>query len=416
MHRSPERLAFDAGRVIYAEGDVAASAFLILKGRVDLRAMAAPDHQPVEVRTVGDLFGELALVDGSSRRETAVAGEDCDVLAITSEVMSDRVGDVDPLVRICLGALLTRLSEAAAEVRGGPAGQAVPELLPVWTAHAKAARDVLSFEHQLRGGIERGEFDVHFQPIVRLATGRLAGFESLVRWQHPDRGLLMPSDFIPFAETSGVISEITSLCMRKVGAAIPYLKAAQAQNPDHVERLFVSVNVSGHDLARSAFASQTVTQFIDAGVEPEDVKLEVTESVLMHDAERCARTLENCRDQGFSIAIDDFGTGYSSLHYLNALPISDLKIDRSFCHSLLSETAGRKIIGAILHLGRDLGLQVIAEGVEQASQRDLLQAMGCDFGQGYLFGPALDRDATGRVITAWQARAAPPRSKIAPAA
>ena len=403
MYRSPQRLAVEARRTVYHAGDVATCAYLVLRGRVELRGATVDAAEPAMICGAGELFGELALVDDSVRQATATALEDCELLAITSDVVSDRVGDADPLVRICLSAILVRYSETAEETRQLRLPGTGPRVLPVWIEHARAARDVLSFEHQLRGGIERGELDIHFQPIVRLATGALAGFEALVRWQHPDRGMLFPGDFIPFAESSGIISEITALCLRKVGLHLPILKAAAAHNADNVERLFVSVNVSGHDLTQGAFASRTVSLLLDAGIEPEDVKLEVTESVLMQDAERCARTLENCRDQGLSIAIDDFGTGYSSLHYLNALPISVLKMDRSFCHSLLSDTAGRKIIAAILHLGRDLGLSVVAEGVEQPSQYDLLKAMGCDLGQGYLFGAATSRGATELLIRNWRA-------------
>ena len=196
--------------------------------------------------------------------------------------------------------------------------------------------------------------------------------------------MLQPNDFIPLAEASGVISDITFFCLRKVGGYFPALKAAGLRRPDDLVPLFLSVNVSGVDLMQPAFAAKAVSALCDdEGVEPEDIRLEVTESILMTDADRCTRTLENCRAQGFKIAIDDFGTGYSSLNYLNTLPVSVLKMDRSFTLSLLDQPVGRKIIGAILQLGGELGLSVIAEGVESELQAAMLQAMGCEFGQGY---------------------------------
>ena len=397
MSRSPARLSVEAGRVIYEQGAAPEAAYLVLTGTVELqRAGLAPLG-----RTAGEMFGERALVDDSDRQDTAVARTDCTLLAVTSDHLTDRLAGADPLLRIAVGMLAARYSEAAGHARQEP--QPPPAVLPVWGAEARAAHEVLSFEHELRAGLERGELMLFYQPIVRLSTGRLAGFEALVRWQHPRRGLLGPADFIDLAEASGVISDITMFGLRRVGAEFPRLQEAAGRNPAHVERLFVSVNVSGIDLEQSAFAARAVSTLCDAGVAPEDVRLEVTESILMKDAKRCAETLRNCRDQGIGIAIDDFGTGYSSLHYLNALPITVLKMDRSFCRSMLSDAGGRTITGAILHLGRDLGLSVIAEGIETAAQSETLRAMGCDLGQGYLFSPPLSHARTLDAVARWTA-------------
>ncbi len=405
---APQRLVVTAGTRVYAAGDAADAAYLILSGRVELYVGEADGRRQLAVRADNDLFGELALIGDATRQASALALEDCDLLMITPDVISARIEAVDPLLRFCMSALLERYGELIDRTRRfAGQGQTAPGR-SLWDGHKTVARDILAFDHELRGGIERGELDVHFQPIVRLVDRQLAGFETLVRWRHPRRGLLQPNDFIPMAEASGLISDITALCLRQVGRYFPSMKAAGGRRPADVGALFLSVNVTGVDLMQPAFAAKTVSVLCEAGVEPEDIRLEVTESILMEDADRCAQTLDRCRAQGFKIAIDDFGTGYSSLNYLNTLPVSALKMDRSFTLSLLNQTVGRKIIGAILQLGGELGLSVIAEGVEDEVQAAMLQAMGCEFGQGYLFGRAVDNQTTLALIDRWRAR--PPKA------
>jgi EAL domain-containing protein (putative c-di-GMP-specific phosphodiesterase class I) len=399
-------MAVPAGTEIFGPGDAASAAYLILNGSIDLYADDGGQRRLLATRRQHDLFGELALIGEAPRQSAAVAAEDSELVVITREIISARFETIDPLLRFCMSALLGRYSETVARIQVYAGRSPAPPLRSIWEGHLATSRDILAFEHELRSGIERNELDVHFQPIVRLLDRRLAGFEALVRWRHPRRGLLQPNDFIPLAEASGVISDITAFCIRTVGRYFPAQKAAALRRPDDIAPLFLSVNVSGVDLMQPAFAAQTVSILVDAGVEPEDIRLEVTESILMEDPDRCAKTLETCRAQGFKIAIDDFGTGYSSLNYLNTLPVTALKMDRSFTLSLLNETVGRKIIGAILQLGGELGLSVIAEGVEDELQAAMLQAMGCEFGQGYLFGRAVDQDGTLALIDRWSARPA----------
>jgi EAL domain-containing protein (putative c-di-GMP-specific phosphodiesterase class I) len=402
MVSPPQRLTVKAGTQLFREGESAGAAYLILNGTVELFLIRGTVRRQLAIRRTNDLFGERALAGEGPRRSSAVALSDCELLVITREHISRRIETIDPLLRFCLGALLDRYGQATetAAVAGEQQSSAAAPT-SVWTRHVAAARDILTFEHELRGGLERGEFDVHYQPIVELHSRRLAGFEALVRWRHPRRGMLPPNEFIPFAEATGVISDVTTFCVREVAAAFPTLREAGRRN-GATAPLFISVNVSGMDLMRPAFAADTVSILCDSGVEPEDIRIEVTESILMADAERCAETLNRCRDQGFKIAIDDFGTGYSSLNYLNTLPVSVLKMDRSFTFSMLDGAAGRKIIGAILQLGIELGLSVIAEGIEDEAQAAMLQSMGCTLGQGYLFGRALDRRDTLRLIEQWR--------------
>ncbi|WP_131115453.1 EAL domain-containing protein [Lichenihabitans psoromatis] len=397
MYGSSGLLFAPSGSVLFIEGDCASTAYLIVRGRVELFIVRAGRKQVVAERQAGDIFGEVALVDEGPRAISAISADDCELLVVTREQISTRIAEADPVLRLCLGILLERLRGT---VSSASDAFAVPS---AWADHFVAAREILSLDVQLHRAIERNELELFFQPIVRLATRQLAGLEVLLRWHHPQRGLLQPCDFIPLAEASGVITAVTTYCLQKVARQFPSLMAAGLSNAGAVEPLFVSVNVSAADLHQDRFASRAVSILCSAGVDPRHVKLEVTESVLIKDAERCVRTLDQCRDHGLQIAIDDFGTGYSSLNYLNTLPMDILKIDRTFAGSLMSDTAGRKIIGAVVSLGAELDLTVVAEGVEEEAQADMLTAMGCELGQGFLFGRPRNLLETLRLIRRWRA-------------
>jgi EAL domain-containing protein (putative c-di-GMP-specific phosphodiesterase class I) len=404
MYGSSERLFVPAGSLLFGEGEAASTAYLIVRGRIELFVVRNAARQIVAERLAGDIVGEVAIVDAGPRAISALATEDCELVTVTREEISKRMEEADPLLRLCLGILLERLRETMPPFK--PGTSAVPPLQhtpALWADHFAAARDILSLDHELHSAIERKELELFFQPIVHLASRQLVGVEVLLRWQHPQRGLLLPADFIPLAEASGVITDITTYCLKKVGRQFPSLLAAARSNLHLAEPIFVSVNVSGVDLYQPDFAARAASILCDAGVDLRNVQLEVTESVLMKDAERCIQTLQQCREHGMQVAIDDFGTGYSSLNYLNTLPMDALKIDRSFAQSLLGDATGRKIIDAILHLGAELGLTTVAEGIEQEAEADMLTSMGCRFGQGLLFGAPRNLHETLRLIRRWQA-------------
>ena len=253
-----------------------------------------------------------------------------------------------------------------------------------------------------RAGIESREFELHFQPIVRLQTGQLAGYEALMRWRHRTRGLVSPAEFIPVAESSGLIVELTKHALDEVGRVLPELMLAGLTNAKAIEGpLFMSVNVSGHDLAAASFPQMIADFLARTGILPGSLKIEVTESMLMKDPERAAAALAECRDAGLGIAIDDFGTGYSSLSYLSTLPVTTLKIDRAFVRTLLSDHTSRRIVQTILRLADELSIPVVAEGIEQAAEAEALAEMGCAFGQGYMFGKPMPLEAAIAATRCW---------------
>jgi len=252
-------------------------------------------------------------------------------------------------------------------------------------------REAVVTRAALLGDLERAivarEFFVLYQPIVELATGRLAGVEALVRWQHPARGLLRPDAFIHYAEETGMIVDIGR---RVLGEACRQMQIWSAGSPR--PGFTVSVNVSTRELDQSNFVDETLSIIRKAGLDPAQVKLEVTETVMLHDWEATRSKLQLLRDAGAGISVDDFGTGYSSLSYLQRFPVTTLKIAIDFVGDD-SNPETWELASAILALGRALKLDVIAEGVELASQLESLRALGCEFVQGYYFSRPVEAEA-----------------------
>jgi EAL domain-containing protein (putative c-di-GMP-specific phosphodiesterase class I) len=240
----------------------------------------------------------------------------------------------------------------------------------------------------LRQALERGAIAPFFQPIVELRTGRLAGFEVLARWQHPEHGLILPQHFISLAEKNELIGELTHTLLRKAFALAPVLP----------EPLFLAVNISPIQLRHFSLPRQIQDAADNYGFPLRQLTLEITESALVNNLERARKIAIKLRDLGCQLALDDFGTGYSSLRHLQALPFNKLKIDRSFVQSMTSENDSRKIVAAVVGLGYSLGMISVAEGVETEEQADALLWLGCDLGQGWLFGRPLPVDSVPELI------------------
>ncbi len=240
-----------------------------------------------------------------------------------------------------------------------------------------------SLEGSLHRGLEREEFLLHFQPKVDLDTGEITGVEALIRWQHPDRGLVPPSQFVPIAEDCGLIVPIGRWVL---GEACRQARAWQSAGP---LRLPIAVNVSALEFRDPGFVDGVRTVLLDTGLEARYLELELTERVLMEDAESTASVLQELKRMGVRLAVDDFGTGYSSLSYLLQFPIDILKIDQSFVQKITANSDDSTIVGAIIGMGKNLRLKVVAEGVETREQSSHLLTQGCAEGQGYLFCPPM---------------------------
>ncbi|HKP81880.1 MAG TPA: EAL domain-containing protein [Pyrinomonadaceae bacterium] len=273
--------------------------------------------------------------------------------------------------------------------------------------HARAVSR-LQLESDLRLAIEQKEFCVYYQPIVCLQTGRLAGFEALVRWNHPRRGLVEPADFIPVAEETGLIVPIGEWVLNEACAQV---RQWQIDSPSH-RSLSLSVNLSARQVAQPHLLDRIKEALDNSKLNPHCLKLEITESVVMENAEAAALMFKQLRSLGVQLSIDDFGTGYSSLSYLHRFPLNYLKIDRSFVMRLTTDN-DNAIVRTISTLARNLGMEVIAEGIETEEQHQQLKMLGCEYGQGYLFSRPVDQHGVIHLLAQDSKRDAEPDINLA---
>lgn len=254
----------------------------------------------------------------------------------------------------------------------------------------------LQLETDLQQAIKLQQLHLSYQPIASLSTGRIIGFEALLRWQHPQRGQVTPSEFIPVAEETGLIIPLGQWVLAE---ACRRLRIWQEQFPKH-KSLSVSVNLSGIQLSTADLLPHIDQLLVALGLSGESLKLEITESILMENAEQVTAVLDQLQERQIQVSIDDFGTGYSSLSYLHRFPINTLKIDRSFISRIEANGKNAQIVRAIVNLAHTLGLDVVAEGVETPEQCLHLQALGCEYGQGYFISRPLDLEAVVALLAA----------------
>ncbi len=231
-------------------------------------------------------------------------------------------------------------------------------------------------ESELHGAFKRGDFELHYQPQLDLASGRTVGYEALVRWRHPERGMIPPGEFVPVAEETGMIGPIGEWVLRKACEDARFLP----------QDCFVAVNISPVQFMTRDFLALVREIIAATGIDPKRLELEVTETAMMQDREHAAHILEELSRMGISVAVDDFGTGYSNLSYLVDFSFKKLKIDQSFVRRLETDASSGAVVSTIVGLSRALGVNTIAEGVETEHQATLLKAAGCQVVQGYLFG------------------------------
>jgi diguanylate cyclase (GGDEF)-like protein len=336
-----------------------------------------------EVRIVADrvkeAFRDPIVIDG---RELAVAASIGIALSEAgAETADDLLRNAD-------------LAMYRAKAAGGGARQYIPEM------HAGMI-ERLELESDLRQALAREQLYLVYQPIVDLQTGRLSGAEALLRWQHPTRGVVSPADFIPVAESSGMIVPIGEWVLRQA--------CRDARRWDEIpggEALSVSVNLSGRQLQTSELPSVVPHALLEAGLAPGRLTLEMTESVLIDRSDEMLALLHELRRIGVRLAIDDFGTGYSSLSYLHRFPVDIVKVDRSFVESLTGEADEISLAESIIRIGQGLRVTTVAEGIEDTTQLEALQRLGCDHGQGYYFArpmSAADFEAYIAEREAWRA-------------
>jgi len=338
----------------------------------------------VIARLGGDEF--LVLFDGDDAQGAAVAYAERALEALSSPI---RAGDGEVFITASIGVACTsnRVNEATpllsnadaamyqAKRRGGGTVEVFGEVMRM------RVLDRMNTEHSLHRALERSELRLFYQPVVEINGARAVGVEALLRWEHPEQGLVAPSKFIPVAEESGLIIPIGAWVLHEACRQLCMWRADRFGGP----RGAVEVNLSARQIDHPEIISTVERILDDTGLPPSNLTLEITESALMHDAASALRVLEALKNLGVTLAIDDFGTGYSSLSHLQRFPLDILKIDKSFVDELGDDRGGAEIVAAVIKLAHALGLRVIAEGVETERQLDELLRLDCDFAQGYLF-------------------------------
>ena len=375
------------GEWLFHEGDQGDTAFVIENGLLEVCREQGDRRDRIAQLGPGDMIGEMSLIDKLPRSASAFARMPTRLRVLTRQHLDEKLDDADPLLRLLLKMILQRYRSST----GG--GKASPE---EQQKDRDAVMKRIELEQELEQALEREEFVLYFQPIVNLGSFTTAGFEALVRWISPTRGFVPPGDFIPIVEASHLIHSVGKWILHK-GCEV--LGRLQQIAPAHGEPIFINVNLSGKQLATPGIFAEIQEAITRSGVNPPQLKLEITESLLMDNLDSATELLDSCRKLGVRIALDDFGTGYSSLGYLRSLPVNTLKVDRSFVVPILEDAGSGKILRAISALGHSLGMNLVAEGIETQEQALALGALGFEYGQGFLFSKAIPEDKAAELLT-----------------
>lgn len=392
MFEDRYRRSLSVNEVLFHEGDPGDCAFLVETGDLEVSLKRNGARDVLARVGAGSLLGEMALLDKNTRTATVTAVQPSVLRVLTHAHLSERMEQADPLLRHVLQVVIARYRDVLQRVGGDglsslqqPAITAVSE----WQGDDQLiSLQRLRQEQALELALENQEMVLHYQPIMRLDDETVAGFEALIRWQHPQRGLIMPDNFIPLAEQSGLINRIGHWVIRTATHALAELHA-ERPTARGAEPLFMTVNLSGRQFSDAQLIPLLDSALKHSGIAPGQLLLEITESSLLDQLEPAALLMRQCEMLGVRLSVDDFGTGFSSLSYLYRLPVSSIKLARAFIHDLTAYPASEKIIGAVARLGKELAMDSVCEGIETAAQAAAVSALGVRFGQGYYYGAGM---------------------------
>lgn len=400
MGRSVFIKKFKEGDVIFRQGDEGSCAYLIDRGQVEIQSEVDGKKKPVAILGVGDIFGDMAIIDGSERSANAVALSNCECIEVSKEQLSERIEDADPIVRFLIAILLKRVRSSLEEnctmegINLGKKEKKLPSNVIQFRPKGRRGGldpsndDVIhkfKLERDLKNALEENELTVHYQPVVDLQKGSIAGFEALIRWNCPERGTVRPDLFMGIAEETSLIIPIGQWVVAQSCRDFTRIKDKFLGTDVANDHLFMSVNIAPKQLM-DPYLFKTIDEAVKiGGHNHRELKLEVTERILLQGT-HAYEWIKKARKRGLSVALDDFGTGYSSLSYLSQLDANNLKIDKSFVQKMITDEKTRMIVKTIIELSKTLNMTVIAEGIELERERDLLRSFGCQLAQGYLTG------------------------------
>lgn len=404
MHKEEKsQKIFKPGEVIMRQGEYGKKAYIVENGKIEI-IIADPSGKERVVGTRGPntIIGEMSLIDNAPRTATIRALEECTVLEISKDDFTRRLNNADPVIRMATQVIMTRYRDMLNRINESHEDNNLlsVETLELIYAEKTNAIEQIRIANEFEEAFDKnnGEITLHYQPIVDLMNGEIIGFESLMRWFHPDKGYIPPNVFIPVIEENGQIIEASSWAFDKACNA---LKNIQEDTQYHRD-LHVSVNFSNEDFSSPDFIDNIYNTLSTTDVKSNRVHLEITERLLIAQPKRAKEALDMCHEAGMGIAIDDFGTGYSSLNYLSAYPINTLKIDQSFVRGMDSDERLLSLVRSIITLGKNMDMHIIAEGVETLHEAQLLKAMGCNFVQGFFFAKPMSEHDVIAFIKNWE--------------
>ncbi|MDH4216892.1 MAG: EAL domain-containing protein, partial [Gallionella sp.] len=340
----------------------------------------------------GEMFGEVALIDHQPRTATIRAVEQTVLVPIPRELVAGLLEKSDPVLGHLLLLILERFRSMHGSHQAPAASAKTPYQVDRRIALKGEANQKLELAHGIAHALANSEFELYYQPISNLADGRIAGFEALIRWHHPANGVIQPMDFLWLAEQTGSIREIGLWTLDRACRDWPTLR----QYTEY-ETPFVSVNLSATQLTSEALVDDVKAIITRHGMEITELKLELTETVMVEYPEIALKILNKLIELGSGLALDDYGTGHSGLTHLQRYPIGTLKIDRAFIAPMLESAQSHEIVRSSIELAHTLGMNVVAEGIEEPEVSAKLLEMGCDYGQGWHFGrPAALHDLAKR--------------------
>jgi EAL domain-containing protein (putative c-di-GMP-specific phosphodiesterase class I) len=373
----PYRIQLIPGELVFAEGDPPTTAYLIESGSVEVSTFQYGARRVLGELGPGSLPGEMAVIDDSPRSATARALTACVLTPIDRQQFAERIAHADPVVRALLLSQLDRYRATLAKLTSAslPATSGIP-------ADTAPALAKIRLESELRTAIERGDLKVHLQPIAEIASGAIAGYEALVRWEHPQLGDIAAADFIGLAEETSLILPIGDYVLDRVCELLVGLRRrGEAPLP------FVALNLSARQLADAGLVDRILERLGQRDLPSGSLKLEITESLVM-DRAAVGVLIDRCHEAGMDVALDDFGTGYSNLGPLLELHFDQIKLDRRFVQAV-EQPRGAALVTAVANLARSLECDLVGEGVEAPTQLECLRRLGCRYAQGWLIGMPL---------------------------
>jgi EAL domain-containing protein (putative c-di-GMP-specific phosphodiesterase class I) len=380
-------------QIIFSEGDAGDCAYIIEKGRVLVYITKDREEIPLSILGEGEIFGEMSLIDNHNRSASVRALEEVRLSIVTKQQLFERVSAADTVVQLLMRVLLKRLR------RNNITTQSQSKISDVNLEstninddeNAQTALNQIKLENQIFQAFQNQEFVLYYQPIVDLATQRIIGAEALIRWNSPTRGIVAPNLFIDVIENSSMVIPIGHWIINQALKDLKHIQndLTQKNKLNVSDEFMMSINISGRQFTHSDFLNNLEDLREKHDVMTKNIKLEMTERIMM-DGALALESLHRCRQQGYSVSIDDFGTGFSSLQYLTQMPISFLKIDRSFVMKLISDTKSAAVVSSIIYLAKAMKIEVIAEGIENQEEADILKKMGAHYGQGYLFSKPVE--------------------------